>query len=575
MQRISTVRGVSLIEVIVGVSVMVMVFGAFFASFSSLFELTERNRIRTDALFLANERIEMLRALPYDSVGTVGGIPSGSMPQNETIVYDNNSFNRRTFIQYVDDPADGIDAADTLTADYKRIKVEVSTDFRHVTQTFSMVTTVAPRSQESLIGAGVLRINVIDADNDPLIAATVHILNTTVATSVDITTFTNVNGTVSFPGAWAGPGYEVTVGKAGYSSAQTYTATVANPNPSPSPLTVAANSTTEVYFKIDRLSTIALFARHWPVRQRFIDTFDDASQLATTSAIQVTGGSLSLAGGSGSYPTYGTTSSVTIAPASLGQWLMFYAEGSTPPATAVHYRIQYDAGGGVFEPIPDTDLPGNAAGFITTPIDLGGLDPSTYTALRINAVLESHDVLVTPTVTMWKLSYDETDVPDVGVSISLEGSKTIGSDAGGQQIHKYSATHATDALGTITLTDMEFDQYAVTVAGKTVAEECPSLPLVLEPDTTYQQTLTLEPTTVNSYQVRVLNPFGGSVARAEVHLESATTDVTRSTGPCGIAYFGGLAADTYTVSVLAAGFASSTVSRAVSGATTDSITLSL
>ncbi len=568
-------RGASLIEVILGVSVMLIVFGGFFALLQASLALGERNHIWTDALHLADEHIETLRALPYDAIGTVGGLPSGTIPQTESVTFDGRTYTRRTFIQYVDDTADGTDAADTLTADYKRIKVDISYNYHNATQTCSMVTTIAPKSQESLAGAGVLRVNVIDADNDPVGLANVHIINTTVATSVDITTFTNASGTISFPGAWAGTGYEVTVGKAGYSSAQTYTASVANPNPSPSPLTVAVNSTTAVYFKIDRLSTIAFRARQVPVRSEFADTFADASGLSELTGVVVGGGAVLLAGSPGTYGASGTARSIPFTPAALEAWVMLAATATKPPGTDIRYTIEYDAGGGVFTPVPEGDLAGNAAGFTTPPIALGGLATTTYGTLRIAATLSSSDPLVTPTIERWYLSYEGPTVPVAGAQVSLQGFKTIGTDSGGDQIHKYDVTHTTDTHGMIDLTSMEFDEYTVGVAGYTVAEACPALPLVLEPNSTYTQTLTLAAPSAHSYQVQVLHPLGGTVSGAEVHLAGGAVDTIHITGPCGTAFFSGLTADTYTVSIQAPGLAATTTARAVNGATSDAIALTL
>jgi len=573
--RTYTVQGLTLIEVLVGVAIMVMVFTTLVTSFVAMLHLAERNRLRADALFLANEHIEMIRALPYDNVGTVAGLPSGTIPQSEVIIYDNHTFTKRTFIQYVDDPADGTDAGDTLAADYKRIKVEFSYEYQGETQSFSMVTTVAPRSQESLIGAGVLRINVTDALNASLPIATVHVFNDTVATTVDITTFTNASGTVSFPGAWAGAGYEVHVSKSGYSSAQTYTATTTNPNPSPSPYTVGENSTTEVYFKIDLLSTINLFARSMPIRSKQADTFDDALGLASQTNTQVAGGALTLAGAPGTYAPNGTATAFSITPGSLEEWLMFNAEAGIPANTALRYTIEYDTGGGVFAPVPDVDLPGNAAGFTATPVDLGVLDPTVYTSLRVTAEFDSSDPLVTPEVYAWHISYHEQDSPLPGVSVQLQGLKTIGTDDGGAPIYKYDEDRITDAQGRISLNDMEFDEYTVTPVGYALAEACPRLPLVLDPDTDYEQTLTLVGASANALKVTVLKPATGIVPRAEVRVEGGAIDSTRATGPCGIVYFPNLPEDTYTVTVQADGYAATTTDIAVSGLTTRNITMEL
>jgi len=564
----------SLVEMLVGISIISMVFVTLFASFQAMLTFAERNRLRANALMLANEHIEVIRALPFDSIGTVAGLPSGTIPQLVTITYDNHAYTRRTFIQYVDDPSDGLGAADTLTADYKRIKVEIGYEFRGSTHSFSLVTTIAPKSQESLAGAGILRINVVDATNDPVPLASIHLLNSTVATSVDISTFTNASGTISFPGAWAGGGYEIFISKDGYSSAQTYVSDVANPNPTPSPYNVAENSITEVFFKIDLLSSIHLLTRLWPVRGRFFDDLSDISQLSVLTDTQVVGGALTLSGISGSYSASGTSISTPITPASLGEWLLFSFEDTVPLNTSKSFQIEYDIGGGVFALIPDADLPNNSTGLVTSPVDLNGLDTTTYSSLRIVTTLTSSDGVSTPEIDEYTLSYHEPIIPVGNVPFTLTSGTTIGADASSNPIYKYAVSDQTSAVGEWLSGDMEFDTYELVVSGYNVAEACPSLPLILEPDTALEQILTLTPATAHSLSLQVVGPLGSAIARAEVHIVGGTIDTVLSTGPCGIAYFPALSADSFDISIKAPGFAPFTTTIPVSGPTESSVTLS-
>lgn len=574
MILIKNSKGTSLVEILVGIAIIAMVFVTLFSSFQAMLTFAERNQLRANALLLANEHIEIIRAIPFDSIGTIAGLPSGNIPQLETIVFDNKEYVRRTFIQYVDDPADGLGAADSLAADYKRIKVEISYNFRGTTQSFSLVTTIAPKSQESLVGAGVLRINVVDSQNDPLFLAAVHVLNTTVATSVDISTFTNASGTVSFPGAWAGGGYEVYITKPGYSSAQTYVSTTTNPNPSPSPYNVAENGTTEVFFKIDELSSIDLVTRLWPVRERFLETFDDVTQLSSQTNTQVTSGSLTLSEISGSYALSGTAVSVPFAPASLSEWLIFSFTEGTPPNTSLKFQIEYDSGGGIFVLIPDADLPLNSTGFTTSPIDLGSLDTSTYSTLRIVTSLASTDTTVTPEVLDYTLSYHKVPVPIGNVPFTLTSGTTIGTDVSSNPIYKYDVSDQTDGGGEWHSGDIEFDTYELLISGYNIAEACPSLPLILEPNVTLEQTLTLVSASAHNLKLQITGPLSEVVGRAQVNLVGGSVDMTVSSGDCGIAYFPSLSDDTFTVSIIAPGFAPFTTLIPVSGDTESSVVLS-
>src|SRR6185312_16750017 len=45
------------------------------------------------------------------------------------------------------------------------------------------------------------------------------------------------------------------------------------------------------------------------------------------------------------------------------------------------YHVQYLDSTSTWELVPDSDLPGNAAGTSTQPINIAGLDPNTYSAI--------------------------------------------------------------------------------------------------------------------------------------------------------------------------------------------------
>ncbi len=121
-------RGMTLIDVVVGTALVLIIFLGLLGTLRVSVMLSSLVKSQTAATAIANNQMEYIRSLPYDSVGTVGGIPSGSIPQNSTVVQDSVSYTVRTFISYYDDPADGTDVTDSngITTDYKRIKVSVS-----------------------------------------------------------------------------------------------------------------------------------------------------------------------------------------------------------------------------------------------------------------------------------------------------------------------------------------------------------------------------------------------------------------------------------------------------------------
>src|SRR3989344_5689777 len=78
-------KGVTFIDTIVGTALMVIVFVGIAAAFQLSIDVVTNNKARSGAVALANEHIEYIRSLPYTSVGTVGGDPSGLLPQTENI----------------------------------------------------------------------------------------------------------------------------------------------------------------------------------------------------------------------------------------------------------------------------------------------------------------------------------------------------------------------------------------------------------------------------------------------------------------------------------------------------------
>ena len=182
----STQRGTTLIEALVGVALIVLVFTALVGAFRLGLELLTTTKARIGATALANEQMEYIRSLPYDSVGTAGGIPSGPIPQSATTTVNGVEYTRRTFIQYVDAPQDGLDVSDEngITADYKIAKVEMTWSIRERPYALSLLTNIVPKGVESIAGGGTLRINVFDALGGPVQGATVRVVNTTGTTSM-------------------------------------------------------------------------------------------------------------------------------------------------------------------------------------------------------------------------------------------------------------------------------------------------------------------------------------------------------------------------------------------------------
>jgi prepilin-type N-terminal cleavage/methylation domain-containing protein len=119
-------HGFTMVELVIALTLLLLVALSFVPMFVYISEGSQNNRARLIALKLASSKIEEIRALPYDKIGTVGGDPAGVIPQEETKTIDNINFTIKTNIWWVDDPSDN-DASghDPLPYDYKRVKVAV------------------------------------------------------------------------------------------------------------------------------------------------------------------------------------------------------------------------------------------------------------------------------------------------------------------------------------------------------------------------------------------------------------------------------------------------------------------
>ncbi|PCI89595.1 hypothetical protein COB18_03485 [Candidatus Kaiserbacteria bacterium] len=152
--RALSTRGTGLIEVVVGAALLVTIFVGFFGVLQLGTRLATDNKSRTGALALASERMEFLRSLDYDDIGTLSdgdgnnghGNDPGDDPSNpgggagvnsdgftlfstyfEDITLNNVNYTRRTMVAYYDDPADGTGGQDENNKknDYKVMQVSV------------------------------------------------------------------------------------------------------------------------------------------------------------------------------------------------------------------------------------------------------------------------------------------------------------------------------------------------------------------------------------------------------------------------------------------------------------------
>jgi type II secretory pathway pseudopilin PulG len=559
-------RGMTLIDVVVGTALILIIFTALFGLLRASVLVSGMVKSEATATAVANNQMEYIRSLPYNSVGTVGGIPSGAIPQNATTTEDGVSYGVRTFVDYYDDPADGLGAADTngITEDYKRIKVSVTYVVNGKSKVVTFVSNYAPPGLETTVGGGTLQINVVNATGTAVPGATVTITNSSVSPAVNLSTFSDVNGEVFLPGAATSTQYAVTVTKSGYSTAQTYARNGTNQNPTPGYLTVVNNQTTTGTFAIDALSTLTLNTYTPAATSTFSDSFANATKLATVSNTSAAG-SLTLSGGVGSYALSGTAISSPISTSTLVSWGVASSTITTPGGTTAVVQI-VDGSGNL---LPNSVLPGNSIGFTSFPINLYSVSTSTYPTLALMATLTTNSTSVTPSLASWNLSYLAGPIPLPNVSYSLTGAKTIGSTGAGAPIYKTTVSGTTNSSGTSAQT-LEWDAYSLSIPSYDILDSCnDSPPYAVSPGSTIGESLILGPLTSNAVLINVNDSTGNNLAGATVTLARSGYSKTVTSSACGNAYFGGITSATdYTITIAKTGYTTNTTSNVtVSGHT--------
>jgi len=568
------ISGFSLIEVLVVIGITVLVFGGLFASFEYSLQLIAQSRAKVSALSLATDRLEYIRSLPYNNVGTVLGIPSGNIPQNRTVSLNGIQFSERVLIEYFDDPADGLGGLDSngILSDYKKVKIEYEWEIYDLPRTFSLISTIIPRSIETTAGGGTLRVNVFDAAVAPLSGIDVRLLNITIIPNVDVTRQTDATGVAYFTGAPAAANYEIFVSETGYSSDQTRKPVPGLENPNTLPVAVLESDVSTMNFQVDRLSGLTIDVYDSEVINEETELFNDTLNLAASSSVLVDSGNLTLAYNGFVYDLIGTAYLSPVTPSPLRLWGVLEFNTTIPAQTDA--RIRFYTSTNTADLIPDSDLPGNAAGFVARFIDISALDTVAYPTLVVGVILSTTNPSVTPQVADISLAYIESRNMLAGHTLNLRGNKVIGTNASAVPVYKYQQDHTTNGSGRIILAGMEWDSYTVNLGGGLMLREaCLSNPYSLSPNDEVILSVRTAPASSNNLRVEVVDPAGNPVIDATVEL-NGTIDSISQTSWCGQAYFGSLLAETYDLEVSAPGFTTQIISSlAISGTVVQQVVL--
>ncbi len=555
-------RGMTLIDVLVGSALVLIIFLALMGLLRASIAISSLAKARAGASSLSESQMEYLRGISYDSLGTIGGIPSGLVPPTQIKKLNNIAYTMHTYIQYVDSPADGLGVNDTngITADYKVAKISVDYQAGGSSHSAVLVSNFSPPSIETTNGGGTLTIHVVNATGAPVPGATVHITDPALTPAIDMSAFSNTLGIVSLPGAPVSSDYQIKVTKSGYSSAQTYVRDTTNQNPTPGYLTVVKEQITAGTFAIDTLASFTLHTYNPISSDSLFDTFTDQSLLSATSSVSVSSGEITLAGTALS----GSARSITVTPTMLHAWTSVQASTAASSGSSVLMHV-YTAGNTL---LPDSVLPGNSTGFSTFPIDLTNVSTSTYPTLAVGATLSRTGTSIVPKVFNWSLAYDTGPTPLPNVPFTLTGEKTIGSTGAGASIYKTILSTTTNASGQRAL-PLEWDSYSIGVTGYNIEGACPLPPYPLAPGSVNTASLTLVAPTANTLLVNVQDSSGAPVSDVTVTLTNTGYSSAVSSSTCAGAYFGGLSSsDTYTVTISKGGYTTTTSNNiSVSGQT--------
>ncbi len=569
-------KGFSLVEVMIVVSVITLVFTGLFIGLEYSLKLISQSQSKMTALSLVTDRMEYIRSLPYDLVGTVAGIPSGALPQNRSVTLNGISFNERVLIEYVDDEADGSGLLDSngVIADYKRVKVEYTWNIGASIYSFFSTSSIVPRSIETTAGGGSLRVNVFDASVAPLQNIDVRLVNNTTTSTIDVSKKTDISGVVIFTGAPASANYEIFVSAPGYSSDQTHQSTTTLNNPNTLPVAILENDVSTMNFQVDKVSDLTIKLLTSKTVGSLTETFDNVLGIGTSSDATATSGKLVLSDTAGVYKNSGYVILKSLTPTPLQAWGISQIDFNKPLNTDV--RVHFYTSTSTADLISESYLPGNLVGFTGKYVDLSALNVLAFPTLVAGVNLSTTDTAVTPEVLEFSMKYLDTISTLNSSLVTIKGSKTLGTMADASIVYKYNVSTTTNGDGEIALKDLEWDVYNTIVnSSYVISEACSAHPYVLAPDVKSKVSYSLVPATSENLRVVVKDGLGQSIIGATVELDRPGFNSIKDTGWCGQTFFGGITNDSdYTLTVSAAGYVSQVLTPlTISGAVVLAVTL--
>jgi prepilin-type N-terminal cleavage/methylation domain-containing protein len=470
-------KAFTLVEVLVATFLISIVFLGIFGGFHLAMRVVAQSKAKMQAVYFASQRIEEIRNLSFAQIQT----------GEATLISDNISYNVQTIVEDFDDCADGTIEGfdcqgnsvppDTAPNDYKKVKVRVFWE-EFWGGEIILSTSVVSKGLETGAGKGALRLSTSDSLGQlieistgdqlpPCPADSIYIANENTGLNQCYGTDPNNPGVrlLILDVSVSPDDYKIIINKEGYNITQTFKAgDVYNSSIIASPLrknpTISEGELYPATFIIDELSDLTINTVAPWGGGSFFDSFSNEDKISEINNLVVDSGEVELAiSGPGAYFSSGYLISETVFPSAITEWYQLVWSDFEELGTDIKCQIFY-ATSTDWHLIPDSDLPGNALGFDSSPVDLSELNPSEFFKLKIRADFSTSDLEKTPVLYEWELSWKNGEAtPISNVSFSLRGDKIVGTDADEQLIYKYSTTHSTDLSGIKALTGMETDDY--------------------------------------------------------------------------------------------------------------------
>jgi type II secretory pathway pseudopilin PulG len=533
--------GFSFVEMIIVTSIMVVVFGSIIIAFQTVIELNQQSRVKLSAMSLANDRMEEFRSLPYDQVGVVAGFPAGTIPQNSVLSLNGYEIREAVRVDFVDDSGDGAGVNDSnfIQTDYKRIRTHYEWEVGARTETHTLVSNIVPRSIETNAGAGTIRIQVIDDQGNLLPGADVEVTSSSSTFNYQVSNPTGPTGAALFT-VPADSGYNATatanIAGTQYSTSSTFIPGPANPVPTVAQFAVSEGGISTLTFQIGALSDLAVTSLADRIENKLNEPFTSGLALATSTNTSVGSGRLSLTpDGAGKYPPNGVAY-WPLDPGPIERWRSLVVDAEVSTDTQVLVRL-YTGSSTAYTLIPDSDLPGNSAGFTGPIVPLSELDAGLYPTTTIGLHLSTTDDSVTPRVDDVAAYWLESNTPLSGAPITLRGDKLIGTQTDGTPIYKTLLTETSDPDGLTAWPQTEFDIYTVETTGRAVAEACGTYPIVHRAGSSTDATVLWRSAGAHSARIVVSDTAGNPVPDASVLLSRAGYNGSGSTSACGQVFF--------------------------------------